>query len=207
MAHGASAPCAIESSGSGTTSSGSISSCEPRPVQRWQAPCGALNEKIRGSSSGIEVPHFRQANFSEKVSVSPSPPSRSTIVTATIPSASAAAVSIESTSRLRTSGRITSRSTTTAISCLTCFCSTISSSSPRSSPSTCTRAKPSDRSSSSSLPYSPLRPRTTGASTMKRVPSANSSTWSVICSIDCPAIRAPQTWQWGTPIRAHSRRR
>ena len=34
-----------------------------------------------------------------------------------------------------------------------------------------TRAKPSARSSSSSLPYSPLRPRTTGASTMKRVPS------------------------------------
>ena len=31
-----------------------------------------------------------------------------------------------------------------------------------------TRAKPSARSSSSSLPYSPLRPRTTGASTMKR---------------------------------------
>jgi hypothetical protein len=34
-------------------------------VQRSHAPCGELNEKIRGSSSGIDVPHFRHANFSE----------------------------------------------------------------------------------------------------------------------------------------------
>ena len=54
-----------------------------------------------------------------------------------------------------------------------------------------TRAKPSARSSSSSLPYSPLRPRTTGASTMKRVPSASSITWSMICSADWPTIGAP----------------
>ena len=36
-------------------------------MQRSHAPCGELNEKIRGSSSGIDVPHFRQANFSENV--------------------------------------------------------------------------------------------------------------------------------------------
>ena len=54
-------------------SSGSISICEPSPVQRSQAPCGELNEKIRGSSSGIDVPHFRQAKLSEKVSTSPGP--------------------------------------------------------------------------------------------------------------------------------------
>ena len=54
-----------------------------------------------------------------------------------------------------------------------------------------TRAKPSARSSSSSLPYSPLRPRTTGASTMKRVPSASSITWSMICSADWPDDRPP----------------
>ena len=54
-----------------------------------------------------------------------------------------------------------------------------------------TRAKPSARSSSSSLPYSPLRPRTTGASTMKRVPSASSIAWSMICSADWPDDRAP----------------
>ena len=62
----------------------------------------------------------------------------------------------------------------------------------RSSPSILTRAKPSARSSSSSLPYSPLRPRTTGASTMNRVPSGSSITWSMICSADCPLIGRPQ---------------
>jgi hypothetical protein len=54
-----------DSDGSGTISSGSISMCDPRPVQRWQAPWGELNENIRGSSSGIEVPQCRQANRSE----------------------------------------------------------------------------------------------------------------------------------------------
>ena len=94
-----------------------------------------------------------------------------TVSISTIPSASATAVSIESARRLRTSARITSRSTTTAMSCLNFLSSAISSSSSRSSPSTFTRAKPSARSSSKTLPYSPLRPRTIGASTMKRVPS------------------------------------
>ena len=52
--------------GSGTSRSGSISSCAPRPVQRGQAPCGALNEKMRGSSSGSETPCSGQAKFSLK---------------------------------------------------------------------------------------------------------------------------------------------
>ena len=38
-------------------------------MQRGHAPCGELKEKIRGSSSGIDVPQFRQENFSEKTSV------------------------------------------------------------------------------------------------------------------------------------------
>ena len=88
-----------------------------------------------------------------------------------MPSARATAVSIESASRLRRSGRITSRSITTEMSCLNFLSRTMSSSSRRSSPSTFTRVKPSARSSSKSLPYSPLRPRTTGASTMNLVPS------------------------------------
>ncbi len=70
-----------------------------------------------------------------------------------------------------------------------------------------TRVKPSARSSSRSLPYSPLRPRTIGAITMKRVPSGSSITWSMICSADCPTIGRPQMWQWGLPTRDHSRRR
>ena len=124
-----------------------------------------------------------------------------------IPSASATAVSTESARRLRRSGRITSRSTTTEMSCLYFLSRTMSSSSVRSSPSTFTRVKPSERSSCSCLPYSPLRPRTIGAMTMKRVPSSMAMIWSMICSADCAAIGRPQLKQCGLPIRAHSRRR
>ena len=114
----------------------------------------------------------------------------STLSTSTMPSARATAVSIESVSRLRRSGRITSRSTTTEMSCLYFLSRTISSSSRRSSPSTFTRVKPSARSVSSSLPYSPLRPRTIGARTMNLVPSGSVMTWSMICSADWAAIGA-----------------
>ena len=78
------------------------------------------------------------------------------------------------------------------MSCLYFLSSTISSSSRRSSPSTFTRVKPSARSSSKSLPYSPLRPRTTGASTMNFEPSGSVITWSTICSADCASIGRPQ---------------
>ena len=78
------------------------------------------------------------------------------------------------------------------MSCLNFLSSTISSSRRRNSPSTFTRVKPSARSSSKSLPYSPLRPRTIGARTMKRVSSASVITWSTICSADCAAIGWPQ---------------
>ena len=116
----------------------------------------------------------------------------STISTSTIPSARPTAVSIESASRLRRSGRITRRSTTTEMSCLNFLSRAMSSSSRRSSPSTFTRVKPSARSSSNSLPYSPLRPRTTGASTMNLAPSSRVITWSTICSADCASIGRPQ---------------
>ena len=136
-----------------------------------------------------------------------SEPSRGTVSMSMIPSASATAVSTESASRLRRSGFIDSRSTTTEMSCLYFLSRTISSSSSRSSPSTFTRVKPSDRSSSSCLPYSPLRPRTIGASTMNRVPSSIARIWSMICSADWASIGRPQLKQYGLPIRAHSRRR
>ena len=44
-------PRSIESSGLGTTSSGSTSKRVPRPSQCSQAPYGELNEKLRGASS------------------------------------------------------------------------------------------------------------------------------------------------------------
>ena len=143
-------------------------------MQRGQAPCGELKEKIRGSSSAMDGPCSGQANFSENVRILlPAPSFSSTSSTSTRPSATDTAVSMESASRLRTSGRMTRRSTTTEMSCLYFLSRSNSSSSWRISPSTLTREKPSARSSSSSLPYSPLRPRTTGASTMKRVPSSS----------------------------------
>ena len=172
-------------------------------MQRGQAPWGELNEKIRGSSSGIEVPSCRHMKRSEYVRTSP----LSTSSTSTMPSARLTAVSIESASRLRRSSRMRRRSTTTEMSCLYFLSSSMSSSSSRTSPSILARVKPSPRSSSSRSLYSPLRPRTTGASTMNRVSSGSSRTWSMICSVDWPAIGRPQTWQWGWPTRDHSRRR
>ncbi len=65
MDHGRIAPSPSDSEGSGTISSGSISICEPSPVQRGHAPWGELKENMRGSSSGIEVPQCRQAKRSE----------------------------------------------------------------------------------------------------------------------------------------------
>jgi hypothetical protein len=62
---GTSAPSAIDSDGSGTISSGSISRWVPSPVQRGQAPCGELNEKMRGASSGSEMPSSGHAKRSE----------------------------------------------------------------------------------------------------------------------------------------------
>ena len=103
-------------------------------MHRSQAPCGELKENIRGSSSGIDVPHFRQAKRSENVSVCAAP-SRGVSSTSTIASASPEAVSIESARRLRTSWRMISRSTTTEMSCLNFLSSSIGSSSSLSSPS------------------------------------------------------------------------
>ncbi len=57
MRQGCRAPSASDRVGSGTVSSGSMTRLKPRPVQVGQAPWGALKEKMRGSSSGIEVPH------------------------------------------------------------------------------------------------------------------------------------------------------
>jgi hypothetical protein len=80
-----------------------------------------LKENIRGSSSGIEIPQCRQAKRSENVITLDSPSGSSRdgrISISRMPSASATAVSTLSASRLRDSWRITSRSTTTEMSCL-----------------------------------------------------------------------------------------
>ncbi len=196
--YGSSAPWSMLTDPSGTTRSGSISCVNPRPWQAGQAPCGLLKLKMRGSISGSEMPQWTQANFSLKVSLPPSSASS----TSTRPSARAAAVSTESVSRRLSPSFITSRSTMTAMSCLNFLSRSMSSSSSRTSPSTSTRVNPSARSCSNSLPYSPLRPRTTGATTLKRVPGSSSQMWSTICCTLCPEMGRPQVGQCGWPTRA-----
>ena len=134
---GCRAPSASERVGSGTTSSGSITRWKPSPWQRSQAPWGELKEKIRGSSSGIEVPQLRQANCSLKSSGAR--PRRRAISTSISPAAMPAAASTDSERRRRRSVFITSRSTTIEMSCLNFLSRTISSSSRTSSPLTLAR--------------------------------------------------------------------
>src|SRR6187402_2193098 len=63
-AQGVTAPSLIESAGFGTTSSGSISGREPRPLQSVQNPSGELKEKDCGESSGNESSQCGQATRS-----------------------------------------------------------------------------------------------------------------------------------------------
>src|ERR671911_647019 len=66
LAHGTTAPSLTLRSPLGTTSSGSISSRLPSPSQRSQAPCGLLNENVRGCISAIDAPQLVQVKLSEK---------------------------------------------------------------------------------------------------------------------------------------------
>ena len=122
------------------------------------------------------------------------------------------AVSTESVSRRRADSLTASRSTTTSMVCFSYFFSAgvwlVPASSRRTTtPSTRARENPLTWSSRSSSVYSPLRPRTTGASTWNLVPSSSSSTRSTICCGVCLAIGRPQTGQCGLPTRAYSSRR
>ena len=67
--------------------------------------------------------------------------------------------------------------------------------------------KPRARSAASSFLNSPLRPRTTGASTLMRSSFGESITMSMIRSSDCDAISRPHRWQCGMPMFAKSSRR
>ena len=191
-------------SGPGTISSGSITRWKPSPWQRSHAPCGELNEKIRGSISGIDAPQLRQANRSEKIWRSP----RFRVLDLDeavgqlrcrldrLGEALADALLHHQTGRRRSRCRA---------------CTSCRARSPRRAGAARRRRPPSRSPASasrlSSRPYSPLRPRTTGARTRNRVPSSWASTRSVICSSDWPWIGSPQLKQCGWPIRAQSRRR
>ena len=137
------------------------------------------------------MPQNVHASFWENVWMS-SWPSGVVTAIAAMPSASSSACSIESAARRRMSGFATSRSTTTSIVCLYVFGNRIGSARSRTSPSIRARGYPLRASSCRSFSYSPLRPRTTGASTWNRVPSGSSITWSTICSGVWRPIGRPQ---------------
>ncbi len=102
----------------GTTISGSISSRLPSPSHLEHAPCGLLNENVRGCISAMEAPQLVQVKLSEKSIESSTAPSFSTVSIWTSPSDSFSAVSIESVKRRSIPSRTTRRSTTTSTSCL-----------------------------------------------------------------------------------------
>ena len=114
--------------------------------------------------------------------------SRSTRSKTTSPEARLSAVSTESVSRRLDDGLAESRSTTTSMVCFLCFSSLGGSASWIVSPLTRARLKPWDWRLRKSSMYSPLRPRMTGASTWKRVPSSSWSTRSTICCGVCRSI-------------------
>src|ERR1035438_7996117 len=101
----------------------------------------------------------------------------------TSPLASLVAVSIEASRRFSMPGFTSSRSTTTSMVWLRRLSSGISSSSERNTPSIRARTNPWRASFSRSFLYSPLRPRTTGASTMMRSSGFKASTCCKICSV------------------------
>ena len=194
------------------TSAGSTSIVIPSPVQSGQAPCGLLNEKLRGSISPSANMSRGQASCSEKMRSSSSSSAR----IRTIPSPSCSACSMLSASRPANDCRSSSsapdagsaiRSTTTSIEWRLFFSSAISSSSERTSPSIRARTNPRERASSSTCWCSPLRSRITGASTSSRDLGGSASTLSTICCTVCWAIGSPQSGQCGRPARANSSRR
>ncbi len=122
---GASAPSRMVASWSRMASSGSTSLRTPRPWQTGQAPKGALNENVRGSSSSSESTwSLGQASFSEKRRVRfGSSSGTSTKSSTTTPSARPSADSTESVTRWTEEALTARRSMTTSMSCFSCFLS------------------------------------------------------------------------------------
>ena len=200
---GLTAPSLTERSGFGTTRSGSISMRVPSPEHSGHIPSGELNENSCGDGSGNEIPQWWQARCSESTwSFCPS------AAITSVPSPSRSAVSTESVSRCASPGLATRRSTTASIVCFFFLSRRTSSSSSESTlPSSLTRAKPALRTCSITSLCSPLRSRTSGASTRNFVPSASRITSCTICCADCCETGRPQLWQLSRPTRAHSTRR
>ena len=169
------APSSIDRSGSGTTSSGSTSSRVPSPSHVGHAPYGELNEKLRGASSSNEMP---VEGAGELLAEGLDAPRRRRAVWTAM--ARDALGELE-----RGLDRVGHPPADVGLGdqavddhldrvLVGLRSSRIGSASSRTSPSIRARANPLRARSSSSFSYSPLRPRTMGASTWNRVPSGSS---------------------------------
>ena len=78
-AHGCIAPSSRLRETSGTMSSGSTTSFCPSPEHVGHAPCGLLNENVRGSISAKLMPQYGHANCSENTCSSPESASTASI--------------------------------------------------------------------------------------------------------------------------------
>ncbi|CAI8339908.1 MAG: Uncharacterised protein [Gammaproteobacteria bacterium] len=133
------APDDNESSGSTINRSGSKYWCTPKPSQVWHAPNGLLNEKIRGSSSGMECPQTEHANFDENIRGSKASSIDWMII---CPSDRVRPVSIDSAKRRRCDWSTFNRSTTASIECFFFLSSAGTSSKSITRPSRRTRINP-----------------------------------------------------------------
>ncbi|MCG3185318.1 MAG: hypothetical protein ICCCNLDF_03533 [Planctomycetes bacterium] len=124
------------------------------------------------------------------------------------PSARCRATSTASLSLERDSLSITMRSITTSMSCFLCLSSAwVLGPTSITCPFRRARTKPSRITLANTSRCSPLRPRTTGASTISFVPWGHSITVSTICSALWLLTSRLQTGQRGVPARAYNRRR
>lgn len=117
------------------------------------------------------------------------------------------AVSTESVRRRLALSLTVRRSTTTSMVCFSCFLSFGGSESWTVCPSTRARLYPLVCSSPKRSTNSPLRSRTSGESTWKRLPSGSSRTLSTMACGDCRVMGRPHSGQCGLPTRAKSSRR
>ena len=176
----------------------------PKPSQTGQAPKGLLNENKRGSSSATARSHCGQECLAEKTRSSCSPFIHDKIA---ISPPKRSAVSKLSAIRLPKSSRTLKRSTTTSIVCFFFLSNSGIGSRSTISPSTRARTKPWLCNCSNKLLYSPLRSRTTGASSISAVPSSSPLTASTISDTVCATIGRSCSGQYGVPTRAYNKRK
>ena len=157
----------------------------PKPSQAGQAPKGLLKENKRGSNSPTARSHFGQECLAENTRSACSAFIHDNVAIS-LPKRNA--VSKLSAIRLPKSSRTLKRSTTTSMVCFFFLSSSGGGSISITSPSTRARTKPWLCSCSNRLLYSPLRSRTTGASSISAVPSSKCLTASTISEMVCATI-------------------